>query len=170
MVLIEGEGAPSGHYLLDVKEARRSVARSHSNCRQRRFSSEAERVMLVQRRAQAHSPALLHAVVVGAASFVARELQPSKDRLHLDSCGGGMAQLCAAMVTMGEVAAWDALRGASRDGAASVARLRGFASGRAWRTEIGIASRRAARRSAQEWRAWRKFARHLSAAGLPARE
>ena len=167
MVLIEGNGAPHQHYLLDVKAAHPSVARGQSPYPQRRFPSDAERVLVLQRRAQARSPDLLHAVRRGRTSFLVRELQPSKDRLRLELCRGRLKELRVALVTMGEVAAWDALRGASRDGSASAEQLMAFAMKGEWRADVLNAAREISRRSSAAWRA---FARDLRAGRLQPHE
>src|SRR5262249_57818195 len=81
-------------------------------------SSEAARVVAVQQRMQAASPALLHALRDGNESFVLRELGPREDRVRLESAKGRQKPLEGVVRTMGRVVAWDHLRASGRQGAA----------------------------------------------------
>src|SRR5439155_1668926 len=55
---------------------------------QPRWKSEAERVVAVEQRMQAISPALLHALSLGPKSYVLRELMPTQDKLDLHGWNG----------------------------------------------------------------------------------
>jgi uncharacterized protein (DUF2252 family) len=117
-VLVEGHGGRKGNALLDLKEAVPSALAASVDTRQPRWDSQADRVVTIQRRVQAVSPALLNSVRIGHRSFILRELQPAEDRLALDCARNKRRRLADALRVMGEVVAWAQLRSACRDGSA----------------------------------------------------
>jgi uncharacterized protein (DUF2252 family) len=132
VILVEGNGSPDGNYLLDLKQ---SLPSSLSPClkfRQPVWHNEAARVVAIQTRMQAVSPAFLHAVSLGKKSFVLRELQPREDRLRIDHhiATNSAAQ---ALRTMGQLIAWAQLRSSGRGGSASADELIEFGTRRRWR-------------------------------------
>ena len=155
IVLVEGKGSPRGNFLLDLKEARSPASAGHSPYRQPRWKSDAERIVAVQGRVQAVSPALLAPVAMNGKGFVLRELQPLQDRMRMEAWGGDIANLHDAMTTMGRVTAWAALRASGRQGSAIADDLIAFAKERGWRRAVLAMARRVAERTLSEWRAFR---------------
>ena len=131
-VLVEGHGGRKGNALLDLKEAAPSTLAASVDVRQPRWDSEADRVVSIQRRVQAVSPALLNSVRMGHASYILRELQPVEDRLALESARDKRRRLADALDVMGEVIAWAQLRSASRDGSAGADEWVAFGHSAAW--------------------------------------
>jgi uncharacterized protein (DUF2252 family) len=131
-ILVEGNGSPDGNYLLDLKESLPSSLSPCLKLRQPAWPSEAARVVAIQARMQAVSPAFLHAVTLGKKSFILRELQPREDRLRIEHhlATAGAAQ---ALRTMGELIAWAQLRSSGRGGSASADELIEFGGRRRWR-------------------------------------
>ncbi len=123
---------PGPYELVDIKEARPSVAAVRSPVTQPRWPSEAARVITIQRRCQAAAPALLSAVALFEKSFVVRQLQPSEDRLDLAQLARRPQALHGALQTMASVVAWNHLRAAGRQGAAVPDELIGFAQHKTW--------------------------------------
>jgi len=154
IVLVEGKGSPRGNYLLDLKEARSPASTGHSPCRQPKWKSDAERIVSVQGRVQAVSPAMLTAVAMRGKGYVLRELQPLQDRLRMEAWGGDVGNLRDAMTTMGRVTAWAALRASGRQGSAIADDLIAFARERGWRRAVLAMARRVAERTREEWRAF----------------
>jgi uncharacterized protein (DUF2252 family) len=152
IVLVEGKGSPRGNYLLDLKEARAPASTGESPCRQPRWTSDAERIVAVQRRVQAVSPALLASVTMRGRGFVLRELQPLEDRMRMEAWGGDRKNLCDAMTAMGQVTAWAALRASGREGSAIADDLIAFAGERGWKRGVLSMARRVAARTLAEWR------------------
>jgi uncharacterized protein (DUF2252 family) len=152
IVLVEGNGAPHGNYLLDLKEARAPASTGESPCKQPRWKTNAERVVAVQRRVQAVSPALLAPLKLDGRGFVLRELQPLEDRMRMEAWHGDHASLCDAMTTMGRVTAWAALRASGREGSAIADDLIAFAAARGWKRAVLAMARRVAGRTLSEWR------------------
>ena len=155
VVLVEGNGGPAGHYLIDVKEARPSAPAQRSPYRQPKWSNDAARIVAVQQRVQAVMPALLHAVKNGGSSFVVRELQPSHDRLRLASASVEVARLRDAMTAMAQLTAWAALRAGGRGGSATIDDLITFSAERRWKAEVLDAARRVAAQTLVDWKEFR---------------
>ncbi|MFI5231132.1 MAG: DUF2252 domain-containing protein [Gemmatimonadales bacterium] len=155
IVLVEGKGSPRGNYLLDLKEARAPASTGQSPCRQPHWKSDAERIVAVQRRVQAVSPALLAALKMDGRGFVLRELQPLDDRMRMEAWGGDRESLRDAMTTMGHVTAWAALRASGREGSAIADDLIAFAGERGWKRGVLAMARRVAARTMSEWRDFR---------------
>ncbi len=117
-ILVEGKGSPDRNYLLDLKEARPSAVLPALGRAQPAWKTDAERVVTVQRRTQAVSPALLQSVELEDKSFVLRELQPVEDRLALEHWKRKIGRLERAITTMAQVLVWAHLRGSGHQGAA----------------------------------------------------
>lgn len=155
VALIEGKGSPDANYLLDIKEARVSAAEAASPYAQPRWKTQAERSVQLQRRIQAMPPALLHAVGTAAHSYALRELQPAKDRLHLEDWSGDLKRLGDAMETMGRVTAWAALRGSGRQGSATADELGAFGRDRSWMPAVVALARRMSAQTLSDWKQFR---------------
>jgi uncharacterized protein (DUF2252 family) len=155
IVLVEGKGSPRGNFLLDLKEARSPASAGCSPDRQPKWKADAERIVAVQSRVQAVSPALLSHVSMNGKGYVLRELQPSQDRMRMEAWGGNIENLRDAVTTMGHVTAWAALRASGRQGSAIADELIAFAGDREWRGDALAMARRVAARTIMEWRAFR---------------
>ena len=156
-ILVEGKGSPDRNYLLDLKEARPSALLPALACAQPAWKTEAERVVTVQRRTQAVSPALLQAVELGDKSFVLRELQPVEDRLALDHWQRKIGRLERAITTMAQVLAWAHLRGSGRQGAAIPDAVVDFGRERRWAEQaLGYADQYATK-VARDWQEFRRM-------------
>jgi uncharacterized protein (DUF2252 family) len=103
VILVEGKGSPDGNYLLDLKPALPSSLTPRLKLAQPRWESEASRVVSVQRRVQAVSPALLQPVEFGGRSYILRGLQPSEDRISLERANGKPALLEALMRSLADI-------------------------------------------------------------------
>jgi uncharacterized protein (DUF2252 family) len=152
VVLVEGNGSPHKNYLLDLKKALPSVW--HPPVPQRKWPSEADRVVFVQKRVQAISPALLGVIHVDSTAFVLRELQPVEDRLSLEHWNGKLARLSGALTTMGELTAWAELRA----GCSSEALVE-FGGRLDWRRAVFDYASSYASRVRRDWDGFRRAAR-----------
>jgi uncharacterized protein (DUF2252 family) len=152
VVLVRGHGIPDGSILLDIKEAAPSALAPHVAVPQPAWRNEAGRVVEVQRRMQAISPALLEVVSIGDRHCMMRELQPFEDRLALAHWHGKLGRLRRVMTTMGEAVAWAQLRSVSRQGSAGADDLIAFAHTKGWRRELLKYARLYARTSTRDWR------------------
>jgi uncharacterized protein (DUF2252 family) len=131
-ILVQGNGGRNGNVLLDLKQAVPSSLTPTIDVRQPRWASEATRVVTIQRRVQAVSPALLHAVRIGHNSYILRELQPVEDRLAFDRARDQRRRLADALRVMAEVVAWGQLRSSGRDGSATADEWVEFGHSNAW--------------------------------------
>jgi uncharacterized protein (DUF2252 family) len=155
IVLVEGKGSPRGNYLLDLKEARAPASTGQSPYKQPHWKSDAERIVAVQRRVQAVSPALLTSLKLNGRGYVLRELQPLQDRMRMEAWGGDGRNLRDAMTTMGHVTAWAALRASGREGSAIADQLIAFAGERGWKRGVLAMAQRVADRTHAEWNDFR---------------
>jgi uncharacterized protein (DUF2252 family) len=136
VILIEGKGSPDGNYLLDLKQTLPSSLLPRLRTAQPAWPSEADRVVAVQRRAQAMPVAFLRSVSFRGAPYVLRALQPSEDRIRLDQTGGDMKQLEPLIATMARMVAWAQLRSAGRDGSAIADELMDFGRRKKWKAPL----------------------------------
>ncbi len=156
VALVRGHGGDDGRVLLDIKQVRPSVMAKYVGVPQPKWKSDAHRVVAIQWRMQAISPALLTPVSFGKMSYVLRELQPTEDRLALARWDGKLSRLRKVIVTMGHTLAWAQLRSASRDGAAGVDELIEFGNGHHWREPVLEYARIYAGRTIRYWREFKK--------------
>jgi uncharacterized protein (DUF2252 family) len=153
-ILIEGRGSPDGNYLLDLKEALPSSLLSHLKSKQPRWKTEAERIVGVQQRMQAASPAFLRAVELGRTPYVLRALQPTEDRVALEKWNGRLRRLESVMKNMGELVAWAELRSSGRDGAAIADELIAFGRQSKWRRPLLDAAQHCSDQVEKDWRCY----------------
>jgi uncharacterized protein (DUF2252 family) len=106
------------------------------NAQQPNWKNAAERVVTLQRKMQAVSPALLAPLRLGNRSFVLKEIQPSEDRLALAAWEGKFRRLENVVISMGGLVASSHLRTAAWRGAASRDELRDFAIAQPWKREL----------------------------------
>ncbi len=151
VALVRGDGSVDGQYLIDMKLANPSSLAANINVSQPRWRSEAERVISIQRIAQAISPALLGSIGIGKRSYLIKELQPSADRVNLAALGGKLGALNEVVRTMAESTAWAHLRGCGRFGTGSVDALAGFAKSALWRSQITACAQAAKALVLQQW-------------------
>ena len=138
VILIEGKGSPHGNYLLDLKRAMPSSLPPHLKVVQPGWTTQAHRVVTLQRRIQAVSMAFLQPVRVGDEPYVLRGLQPSEDRITLDRASRG--ELAQVVATMGRIVAWAQLRSAGREGSAIADELVEFGRRSKWKERVLDAS------------------------------
>jgi uncharacterized protein (DUF2252 family) len=160
VILIEGKGSPDKNFLLDLKAAQPSAWRASLTVAQPAWSTEADRVVSIQKRVQAISPALLQAVEIGSTSYVLRELQPVEDRLSLSQRNGKLRRLEGVTATMGGVTAWAHLRSSGRQGASVADSFIEFAKQSSWRRRV---LEYAEHYGTQVRREWRSFCKAINA-------
>jgi uncharacterized protein (DUF2252 family) len=155
VILVRGRGGSEGEFLLDLKIQPGSALAPYVRLPQPAWASEAERVVSLQRRVQAVSPAFLTAVSSGERSYVLRELLPSEDRVALNDWNGKLGRLEGVMRNMGEVVAWAHLRASGRQGSATADDWLGFAKRSAeWRRPLLAYAEIYARQVRKDWRAF----------------
>lgn len=151
LLLVEGNGSPRRNYLLDFKFEPGSCLQPYSPIEQPRWTNEAARVVAVQERFQGTPPALLTALMFERKAFVLRELQPLQDRVRLTPGKVGVKALTSLLRSMGEITAFDHLRGGGRQGSASADDLIAFAQKRSWRRALIAYARNYARQVEKDY-------------------
>jgi uncharacterized protein (DUF2252 family) len=112
LALVEGEGAPHGHRLLDIKQVEVSVLAGGKLAPQPDYGGdEARRVVCAQTTLQGHPAAGLDALKIGNHSYRIREMIPDENRSSLDRLRKQPAKLREAVETAGLLTAWSQLRG-----------------------------------------------------------
>ncbi|MHB8471664.1 MAG: DUF2252 domain-containing protein [Gammaproteobacteria bacterium] len=154
IILVEGKGSPNGNYLLDLKEALPSCLTPKLRVRQPVWNTEAERIVAIQQRMQAVSPAFLHAVVIDKKSYVLRGLQSSQDRVDLQRWDGREGPLEQVMTTLGQLAAWGQLRSSGRQGSASADELVAFGAKTKWRKALIEVALEYSKKVEQDWESY----------------
>jgi uncharacterized protein (DUF2252 family) len=150
--------------VLDLKEASPSVA-ARARGHQPRWPSEAARVIEIQRRCQAAAPAFLSWGAAQGKSFIIRQLQPLEDRLNLEMLARRPKAFRRAICAMARLIAWDHLRAAARQGAASPDELMAFGTRSSdWVPGVARYAQRYAQRVRRDHAA---FARAWRAGGVP---
>ncbi|MBL8540162.1 MAG: DUF2252 family protein [Betaproteobacteria bacterium] len=155
VVLIEGRGSPDGNLLLDLKHQPRSALQPHLKLDQPRWKSEADRVVQVQRRAQAIAPAFLRAVEMEGKAFLFKEAQPVSDKISLIGSGVKTDELQRLMVTLGHVVAWSHLRTGGRQGSAIADELIAYGSKAGWQHDLLRLADEMVPAVVEDWKAFR---------------
>ncbi|MBW4441530.1 MAG: DUF2252 domain-containing protein [Plectolyngbya sp. WJT66-NPBG17] len=127
VILVEGNGSPNQTYLLDLKASRSSSLQPYTPCPQPDWKSEAERITAIQDRFQESPPALLTPLMIHNRPYVLRELQPTADRVNLETKNGKIKRLKKVIKTMAEVTAWGQMRSTGRQKSAIADDLIAFA-------------------------------------------
>src|SRR5262249_48474772 len=136
VILVRGRGDPDENFLLDLKWQPGSALAPSVPDPQPGWQHQAERVVAIQRRVQAITPAFLQAVTIDERSYVLRELLPTEDRLQLEHWHGKSRRLERVMDVMGKLVAWGHLRGGGRQGSATTVTLITFASHVTWQEAL----------------------------------
>ena len=152
VLLVEGKGSPDANYLLDLKQALPSTLVRHLEARQPRWENEAQRVVCLQQRVQAISPAFLRPVVIDGVAYILKGLQPAEDRVALELWHGHFDRLHGLMTTLGEIVAWAELRSAGRQGSASADELIAFAGQKQWKARMIAVARACQKQVDRDWR------------------
>ncbi|WP_094782009.1 DUF2252 domain-containing protein [Paraburkholderia ribeironis] len=168
VILVEGKGSPNGNYLIDLKEALPSSVAPHLRTPQPEWSTQAQRVVEVQRRNQAVSQAFLHAVDFNQRSYVLRGLQPSEDRVALSDWNGKLPRLEEVVNSMAELSAWAHLRSSGRQQSSIADDLIAFGNRKDWQLPLIDLATRCEAQVAADWKAYCE-AYDQGAFGLPAK-
>jgi uncharacterized protein (DUF2252 family) len=113
-VLAEGEGSPNRNILFDLKAAAPSAVVEFLGTPQPAWRSDAERVVTLQSRCQAVTPAFLRSVTFDKKPFLLKMLQPTADRLELARLAKDEPAMTRAVGSMAALAAWAQLRSSGR--------------------------------------------------------
>lgn len=125
-ILVGHSSHPGKQLVLDLKQATPSTLQPQLAAHQPHWHCEAERIVEVQKRSQAASPALLHALIDSGTSYVLRALQPTEDKVTLIDLANKPKKLEKLVTTLGELRAWGHLRSGGRQGSSIADELIAF--------------------------------------------
>lgn len=170
IVLVQGKGRIDNHFLLDFKQAIPSSLAPYLQITQPAWNNQAQRVVAVQKRMQAISPAFLHAVNLNTLelkaktltpvaqqaekTYILRELQPSEDRVALTDTSGNMQRTRNILANMGQCVAWAQLRSGGRNGADITDQLIAFGHDLQWQKTLLNAGEHMAEIVKQQWKTY----------------
>ncbi|MBA5690584.1 DUF2252 domain-containing protein [Duganella sp. LX47W] len=155
VVLLRGRGGTDGNFLLDIKHAPGSALAPYLPGAQPTWDSEAQRIVDIQRRVQAITPAFLAAMPFDGQSYVLKELLPDQDRLSLDLWNGRLTRLETVMCAMGSLVAWAHLRSGGRQGSAYADEWIAFgADARRWQAGLLDHAQACHRQVLADWKAY----------------
>lgn len=159
-ILVEGNAKKSkgGHYLLDLKLCGTPAAQPClDSIKQPHWHTQANRVVTIQRRLQAVSPAFLSAVTIDKQSYALKELLPTQDRLSLSDAKGKVKPLADVLKSMGEIVAWAQLRSSGHQGSAIADELIQFAENATdWRKDLMDYVESYAKKVGEDWREYKE--------------
>jgi uncharacterized protein (DUF2252 family) len=124
------------YILLDMKEASPSSLSHFCNVDQPSWTSEADRVVSVQRRMQNRCPALLSTSEFRGKSFIMQEMQPTEDSIDFVSLADRYRDMYSVIDSMGMLMASSQLRSTGQDGSAVTDELKRFAGDTAWQDKV----------------------------------
>jgi uncharacterized protein (DUF2252 family) len=124
------------HYLIDIKETRRSCYRDVLKLKQPGFDNEAERIIYAERTMQFNEAAFLTGTKLSNKWFVVKEMQPLIDKLSLESFANDFSALRSSALDMAPLIAYGQLRSSGHKGASTADELIRFASKAKWQKEI----------------------------------
>lgn len=124
------------YILLDMKEASPSSLSHFCNVDQLSWTSEADRVVSVQRRMQNRCPALLSTSEFRGKSFIMQEMQPTEDSIDFVSLADRYRDMYSVIDSMGMLMASSQLRSTGQDGSAVTDELKRFAGDTAWQDKV----------------------------------
>ena len=136
LILIEGNGYPNNSYLLDLKAARSSCLQPYLTTLQPLWTTEAHRIVEIQSRIQESPPAMLSVLTDPNHSYVLRELQPTADKLDLNTMPRSLKQLKSLIETLASIVAWGHLRSSGRQRSAIADDLIAFGTDVSWQADL----------------------------------
>jgi uncharacterized protein (DUF2252 family) len=136
IILVQAKSTANSNFLLTLKEEAGSSLEPYAIIKQPHWRNEAERVITCQRRLQAVSPAMHHAVTGNGKSYILREFQAENQRVKIDTKNGKFSRIEKLITTLAKITAWDHLRSAGHQGASLPDVLIAFGERPDWQSQI----------------------------------
>ncbi|MFM9837753.1 MAG: DUF2252 family protein [Cyclobacteriaceae bacterium] len=114
--------------LLDIKQAMPSSLTPYLTSPQPTWSSDAERIVVIQGLMQYALPRFMDTLSVNGEKYVLKQLQPSAQKINYSLCHKKMKNVETVMTTMAQALASAQIRSAARKGSADVEALIKFSS------------------------------------------
>lgn len=144
------------HYLIDVKEARKSCFTALIDVKQPRFKNEAERVNMASYLLQYNSPAFLSTVNIDNKWYMVKELQLVSDKMALTDFGNDFNGLSCVATEMAVLMAYAHLRSSGHMGSSPADELMRFGSKNQWQKDIIEVSGELARKNNKYYKDFKK--------------
>jgi uncharacterized protein (DUF2252 family) len=144
------------HYLIDVKEAKRSCYTGLLKVKQPRFANEANRVNTVGYIMQFNSPAFMATVNIDKKWHMVKEMQLVADRMSLTDFEDDFNSLTAVAKEMAVLTAYAHLRSSGHMGASAADELILFAEKTQWQKDIIEVSGELAKRNSKYYKEFLK--------------
>lgn len=149
----KNEAGPK-YMLLDMKEAAPSALSRFVTVQQPLWSSEAERVVTLQKRMQNRFPALLSFSEYGGKSFIMQEMQPTKDNINFTLLKDRYRDMYNVIDSMAILTASSHIRSTGQDGSCSTDELKEFGRRDDWQQPLMEYARRYAERIKEYYQAF----------------
>ncbi len=124
------------HYLIDIKEARKSCWGELVKVKQPRYKHDADRIIDAGYLMQFNSPAFSSTVEIEKKWFVVKELQYLADRMNMADFGKDFGAYIAVAKQMAVLMAYAQIRSSGHSGASTADDLKRFADKKQWQKDI----------------------------------
>lgn len=124
------------HYLIDIKETRKSCYSELIKIKQPKFENDAVRINNVGYMMQFNSPAFLSSVFMDKKWFLVKELQLAADRMSLPDFGNDFGLFCDVARQMAVLIGYAHIRSSGHLNASSADDLKRFAEKKQWQKDI----------------------------------
>jgi len=124
------------YYFLDVKESRRSCFATNVKTKQPHFANEAERTIYAEWVMQFCTPGYIEKLKIGKKWFVVKEMQPTIDKIAIESFNNNFVELTAAATNMVPLLAYAHIRSTGHGGACTADELIQFSKKVSWQKDV----------------------------------
>ncbi|HTB51577.1 MAG TPA: DUF2252 family protein [Ferruginibacter sp.] len=124
------------YLLIDMKQAAASSLNCCLKVKQPKWTSEAERIISIQRRMQNRLPALLSTTIFKGEPFIIQEMQPFKDSINFKMIKENYRNIFQVIDDMAMLTASSQLRSSGRQGSATADELIAFGQHIKWQESI----------------------------------
>lgn len=146
LFLLKSTNTRNKYLLIDMKQSKPAALAPFVTLSQPVWSTEAERIIAVQKRMQYVTPLLLSTTVFRGESYVIQELQPVKDSINFKMIREDYRNLYEVIDDMAMLTASSQLRSGGMQGSATIDELMAFGAANEWQEEVlGYAIKYAAR-------------------------
>jgi uncharacterized protein (DUF2252 family) len=124
------------YFLLDMKEAARSSLTALLHVQQPSWTSEAERIVTIQKKMQNRVPALLSTSTFRGKDYIMQEMQPTKDSIDFNLLKQRYREMYRVIYSMAVLTASSQLRSSGQQGSCTTDELIEFAHNATWQRQI----------------------------------
>ena len=130
--LLHNKNKKENYLLLEMKQGRSSSLMPYANIKQTKWSSEAERIVAIQKYMQNVSPALLSTTLFKDEYYVIEEMQPTADKINFELIKEEYKNLSQVINEMAILTASAQIRSTGRKGSCIADELIAFGENNSW--------------------------------------